>query len=199
MQTLERVLFRFDAIRHQYIELLTGRSLPHVTGMLEAAGKIDTTWFTEESSERGTIVHRLTADYDLGAIEDPASVQSIHKAYFLGHVAAMKILRPEILAVEEPVVHPRYRYGTRPDRVVKVDQALAVLEIKAAQVQDSHQLQTALQAIALEHEYDLEAERWKRFALYLKPNGRARVLEHTDRSDFLEARRIIKKTCGGAR
>ena len=59
------VPFRFDALNHEYIALDTGEMLPHITGMLETAGLVDDLWFTEESSECGTCVHSLTAQYDL--------------------------------------------------------------------------------------------------------------------------------------
>lgn len=125
--------FRFDSLNHEYIELQTGVVLPHITGMLEATGWIDDTWYEEEDRERGTAVHRLTADYDLGAIEDPADVSSRYKGWLLAHVAAMAIMRPTILAVEQPLVHPTLKFGGRPDRIVIAYGARGVLELKSGQ------------------------------------------------------------------
>jgi hypothetical protein len=195
MQTV--VPFRFDPVAHQYIDLETGEVFPHITGMLEAFGLIDDTWYTEESSHRGTQVHRMTADYDLGAIEDPTVIESGYKAYLLAHVKAMKILRPTILAVEEPFVHPYFRFGGRPDRLVVVNRAKGVLEIKTtAKPERSHQVQTALQAIGVAERLALPAESLVRFCLYLRRDGKFKLEEHRAMHDFVEARRAIRQCCG---
>ncbi len=92
--------FRFSSETHEYTDLLTGQIVPHITGILQATGWINDEWYTEESCERGTAIHKLTADYDLGAL-DVASCVSPYRGYLLSHVAAMNIIRPEILSVEE--------------------------------------------------------------------------------------------------
>jgi hypothetical protein len=187
--------FRFDVAAHSYTELGTGYVFPHVTGMLTRTGWIDDEWFTEESSERGTIVHTLTADYDLGAIENPSSVTSEHKGYLLAHVACMALLGVEVLAVEEPIVCPVHRFGNRPDRVVSDQGLVGPLEIKSGDEAKSHPIQTALQAIALEHKLQVPAELQQRLCVYLKPNGRFKVREHKDPADFTRAREIIRACC----
>jgi len=185
--------FRFDAREHEYMELATGVVLPHITGMLERAGWIDDTWFTEESSSRGQAVHKLTADYDLGAIEDVTDCDSVFKGYLLAHVKAMSILRPTILAVEQPLVHPVYRYGGRPDRDVVIDGVRGVLEIKSGQKEKSHPIQTALQAILVSVECGIPAPGLSRRCAYYTPNGRFKIEEHKVKADFTEALKIIKE------
>lgn len=186
--------FRFNATSHEYIDLETGAILPHITGMLLRAGVIDDTWFTEESSLRGQAVHRLTADYDLEALHVESCV-SRHRGYLLGHVKAMQIVRPEILAVEEPYVHPTHKFGGRPDRVARIYSLGSVLEIKAAVPAKSHQIQTALQAILVADQFQLPADMVGRFCLYLKKDGKFKLEEHKHRGDFDEARRIIRRFC----
>lgn len=197
MTAVQALPFRFDANRHGYIDIATGETLPHITGMLQEAGLIDSEWFTEESRERGTAVHRLTCDYDLGAL-DPAKCISAHRGYLLGHVAAMTILRGfglQIHAVEEPLVHPLWRFGGRPDRDVTLYGLRGVLEVKSAQPADSHQVQTALQAMLISTDANLPAETLGRWCLYLKPNGKWKLEEHRNKRDFLEALRVIRATC----
>lgn len=189
--------FRFDALNHKYIELQSGVVLPHITGMLEAAGWIDDTWFTEESSERGTMVHRLTADYDLGAIEDPADVSSRYKGWLLAHVAALAIMRPTILAVEQPLVHTTLKFGGRPDRDVTLYAARSVLELKSGVPHKAHPIQTALQAILIGHQAGLPAVSIQRYCLYLRGDGKFKLEHHADRRDFTEAERIIRQCCRG--
>ena len=166
--------------------------------MLQRTGWVDPLYYTEQSRLRGSIVHTLTASYDLGAIEDPESVSSEHKGYLLAHVAAMQVLGLEMLAVEEPVVHPVYRFGCRPDRVIDDRGAVGVCEIKSGGEERSHPIQTALQAIALEERLKIPAELQQRLCVYLRPNGRYKVLQHRERSDFRAARDILRACgCGG--
>jgi hypothetical protein len=188
-------LFRFDAERHEYIDLETGSVLPHITGMLARTGWADDTWYTEESSARGTAVHRLTAEYDLDAL-DLASCISPFRGWLLAHVNAVNVVRPQILAVEEPLVHPVYKYGGRPDRLVVVDRAFGVWEEKTAAPAKAHAIQTALQAFLAALEHDLPAELVRRWCVYLKDKGKWKLEEHTRRADFDEARRIIRLCCG---
>ena len=190
------IQFRFTASTHTYVALDTGEELPHVTGMLTRTGWVDEEWLTEESCDRGTVVHQLTADYDLGAIENPRSVTSEHKGYLLAHVQAMRLAQLEVLAVEEPIVCPVWRFGNRPDRVVNDRGMLGPLEIKSGLPAKSHPIQTALQAIALEHKLKIPAELQQRLCLYLKPTGKFKLVEHKEQSDFAAAREILAACCG---
>lgn len=186
--------FRFDSASHEYIDVGTGLVLPHVTGMLKQTGWVDDTFFTEESSLRGQAVHRITAEYDLGAL-DVASCVSRYRPYLLGHVRAMAIVRPEWDGIEEPAVHPTLKFGGRPDRRGKAWELRCVWEVKAAIPQRSHQIQTALQAILVAPAMGLPPFAIKRFVEYLKPNGKMKVDEHKDARDFREAERVIRECC----
>lgn len=186
--------FRFNSNAHEYIDLLTGDVLPHITGMLERTGWIDDQWYTEESSDRGTAVHRLTADYDLGALH-VESCTSIFRAYLLGHVKCVSIARPTWHTVEEPFVHRTLRFGGRPDRDVTAYGQRGVWEVKSAAPARGHQIQTALQAILVADEAGLPPTALSRFVEYLKPNGKFKLEEHTNRKDFDEAYRVIRECC----
>ena len=184
-------LFRFNADAHTYVDLLTGEELPHITKMLENAGLVDDTWFTEESCERGTEVHRLTKDYDLEAL-DPDGCVSIYRGYLLAHVKAVSVIQPRWEGIEEPLVHPQYRFGGRLDRLGVFYGAAGVLEIKTGLVTRAHQIQTALQAILAAPRFGLPAEMLTRYVLYLKDKGKFKLERHEDRHDFDTARVIIR-------
>jgi len=186
--------FRFDAANHEYIELATGETRPHITGMLEQTGHIDPRWYTHDSRVRGQAVHHMTADYDLGVL-DVEQEQSRYRGYLLAHVELMAKMQPEILEVEQPRMHPRWRYGGRLDRVWRYAGALTIPEIKTGDYEKAHPIQTALQAILVELEHGLPAEMFVRMGVYLKPNGRAKVLQFNNPADFIEARKVIKCTC----
>jgi len=194
MAAVASAVFRFDQVRHEYIDPGSGEQYPHITGMLEAAGHVDSEWFTEDSRIRGSAVHRLTADYDLGAL-DLESCVSRYRGYLLAHAFAMDVMKPEILEVEQPRVHAAMHYGGRPDRVWRYDGRLAIPEIKSGDYEKSHPIQTALQAVLVAPEYGIPPELFERYGIYLKANGRAKVERFDDRRDFDEAMRIIKRCC----
>lgn len=182
--------FRFDAETHTYY--LAGEEIPHITGLLQRSGWIDDRWFTEESSERGVQVHRLTADYDLEAL-DVATCMSRYRGYLLSHVEAMLRMRPEVLEVEHALVSRRYRFGGRPDRIINVYKQRSILEGKSGDPADSHAIQTALQAILDSERSGIPPEMIPRYCIYWKANGRCKLEEHVRRQDFLEARRILRR------
>lgn len=194
MTALTPVPFNFDHHDHTYS--VEGAVVPHITGMLLQVGEIDDTWFTEEACDRGTAVHDLTASYDLGAL-DPRTLVSKFRNYVLAHVAAMQVLRPTHLAVEEPEVHPSHRFGGRPDRVMKVARVLTVYEVKSGAKEKSHQIQTALQAILIAWRYRLQPHMIQRMAGYYTNTGRYSLELHRNRADFDRAMEIIKECCRG--
>jgi hypothetical protein len=160
--------------------------------MLEATGWTDSTFYNDDGRERGTAVHKLTADYDLGALDLSACV-SRYRPYLLGHAMVMAMLKPEILAVEESIVHPVHRFGGRPDRVWRLAGALALCDIKTGEPEKSHQIQTALQAILVSVEHDdIPPDMIERYTLYLTPKGKGKLEEHKNRRNLDKAREIIK-------
>lgn len=199
MSNRQATPFRFDAARHEYTDA-DGRVLPHITEMLERTGWIDSTWYNDEASERGRQVHRLSADFDMGAL-DMATCPHTYKPWLLAYQKAIGLLQlPMWDAIEAPAVHPHFQFGGRPDRVGKVFQIQTIMELKTNNkgwnLEKAHPIQTALQAVLASATRSLPAEAWQRLALYCRPDGRCRVYEHTERrKDFDEAYRIIKVCC----
>lgn len=187
--------FSFDNNRHEYIDVDAGEILPHITGMLKRTGWSDDRFYTDASRDRGTAVHRLTADYDLGSIENLADLTSNYKGWLLAHVKMSSIIRPTWTSIEEARVHHRYRYGGRPDRVGFIYGALAVPDVKSGPAERGHQIQTALQAILVAPETNLPPEAIQRYGWYLKGNGKYKLEHFVDRRDFDEAYRIIRECC----
>jgi hypothetical protein len=185
--------FRFNEHDHTYTDA-RGR-VPHITGLLSVSGWTDEQWFTEESSERGREVHRVTAQYDLGAVSQQEVEDGDHpfKGYLLAYLAWERIVRPRWQHVEVGVVLRTLRFGGRPDRVGAVFGAKAVGEIKTGDPTKGHVIQTALQAILVAPEYNLKPESILRHAVYVRDNGRFKHEEHRNRADFSEARRILQR------
>ena len=186
--------FRFESSTHEYF--LNGEKIPSITQMLESCGYIDDTYFTEECAERGTLVHSLTAQYDLGAISAAAAIECIWKGYVLAYCGPQKSFhttyRPQILSVEVARCSPQYRFGGRPDRTVKLWGVAGVLDLKTGGKAEWHKIQTALQAILVAPELRLPPTAVARTSLYLKKNGKWKPDPHEDTHDFDKAYEVIK-------
>lgn len=182
--------FRFDETDHSYTT--TDGPVISITGMLAVGGFIDDRWYTEESSERGKTVHKLTADYDLGAI-GPRDASLPFRGYLAAHVTLMGILKPTWLHVEVPAVHPTLKFAGRCDRVGYIYKLGGVLEVKSGTEERAHPIQTALQAILAADTLGLPAEHLSRYAAYYQANGRYRLIEHKNPRDFVEARQLIAR------
>lgn len=189
---LKPIAFRFDADAHAYF--VNDRQVPNITSMLQQVGKVDPKYYTDEHRERGRAVHALTADVDLRAV-DPRTLVSPYRGYVLAHVAAMDRLKPKVLEVEVPDVHPQYKFGGRPDRVAKVFGVLSVLDEKSGREEKWHAIQVALQAILKGWRYGLAPESIQRFTLYLDNGGGFKNRLHAKRRDFDEAFEIIRACC----
>lgn len=185
--------FRYDDDDHVYT--VAGERVPSITQILTRAGKIDDRWYTEEACERGRQVHRLTAAYDLEAIDVPTLV-SPHRGYLLAHIDAVKLARAEFDEIEQPAVLVRrdgVRFGGTPDRVGRVLALRAVLDEKSGDPEPWHALQTALQAVLRADALKLPPKAIARFALYLKPNGRFKLEQHKNAHDFDEVERLLRR------
>ena len=170
--------FRFDASRHTYTDLATGEELPHATGILETFGYIDSRFYPPEAAIRGQRVHALTAAYDLGSLERPESLVDAYKGYLAAHVALVGQVKPTWLAVEEPFVHSRWLFGTRPDRVCQIHGLLGVLDEKSGGPEPWHGLQTAFQALAVAEAYRVPEAALGRWTAYLEASGKYRLVQH---------------------
>lgn len=162
--------------------------------MLEETGYTDSTWMNDEGKRRGSAVHDMTKDYDLGALE-PHEVQSPYKGYLLAYVKACEILRPTWHDIEVAVRHTSQRCACRTDRRGEVDGLLTIGEIKSGQPCEADQIQTALQAIMMASHGGLPAEYYRRIVIYVRANGKFKVDDLVDKSDFRKAHQVIADTC----
>lgn len=196
--------FRFDEPEHAYYALDTGARVISITQIIDAereriaaskGQRVERPWLKDEHRDRGTIVHRLTAEFDLGALSVEDCI-SPHRGYLLGYVKAMAIVRPKWRHVETAALHPIHRFAGRIDRVADAFYKLkAIAEVKSGDAEDEHRIQTALQAILASDELGLPPEAVARFVVYLKANGKYAIEQHRDAGDFAEAFRLIRRYC----
>lgn len=196
-------VLRFDVDAHQYVDVATGEILPSATQLLVMAGEVDEGFYSEESAERGTQVHRLTLDYDLGALE-VEDVVTKYRGWLLAYDELTRATqRPEWLHLEEPFAHPVLRFACTPDRVGHVYKLLSVAEIKSGPYvypkkrgrPGPHELQTALQAIAVANRLHIRPEMVARWGFYIQGDGKFKVQQFVNAADLRRAREIIREFC----
>ena len=102
----------FDKDDHAYYTE-QGR-LPSVTQILQGVGLIDTTWFTTEAMERGTLIHNITEQIDKGSPETPIDI------CYQGYIDAYKKFKADTKLkfehIEQELAHPLLNYAGTPDR-----------------------------------------------------------------------------------
>jgi hypothetical protein len=137
------------------------------------AGRIDATWFTAESAWRGSVVHALTEVYDRGeALHIPAGLEG----YLAAYAAFVKTVRPVYLASEEKVVSPLLGFAGRIDRVCgDLFGNPGLLDFKTGEPAAWHGQQLAA--------YNVLRPTGNRWACYLRPNGRYKLVTYHDPRD----------------
>jgi hypothetical protein len=167
---------QFDPIRHRYTDD-SGAHVPGVTSVIVRAGLIDTTWYTEESANRGKAVAAATHYDDEGELDNDSVTPLV-----AGYLAGWRRFRAEsdlkILAAEEIVFHPHHRYAGTVDRHVRLHGREAVLDIKTGGPLPAHGIQLAAYALAIS-----PLIRLRRFAVYLTIDGAYRVREYASAND----------------
>jgi hypothetical protein len=127
---------------------------------------------------RGTSVHRITADLDMG--RDPGPIDAELVPYVDAYLTWRHDtgFKPELR--EHVVVSANHRYAGTTDIVGLLNDFDSLIDIKCtATLTAATGLQTAGYAIALERPHI------KRFALQLKPNGRYKLEPYRKQSDLL--------------
>lgn len=187
------VAFRFDADAHAYF--LGDQRVPSATQLIEMGGLVTgAQYFTDQHRRRGSAVHDMATDFDLGALRVEA-LNSPFKGYVLAYVAACQSLKPTWTEIEIADVHPVYRYGVRTDRKGTVYGRRTVTEIKSGGKAKHHAVQTALQALADEVRSKVPHGMIQRLTVYVKPSGKWSVECHEDARDFDVARDLIRRFC----
>jgi hypothetical protein len=172
--------FRFDRTTHRYS--VGRRAVPGITSVIRAAGHSDYEWVTAEAMRRGTAVHAATLAHDLG--DDPL-LPPEWQPYLWAYLEFRRAVRCVWSELEQPRVERALGFAGTPDRVGIVSGRPALLELKTAasgQAVPWHGIQTAAQDMLLG---GVRGQR-QRLVVYLMPDGRFRLREHTDPRDYLQ-------------
>lgn len=147
-------------------------NLPRVTGILAAAGLIDTQWFTENACDRGTAVHRACQYFDEGALDWSTVGPEIE-----GYVRAYGQWRQDSGLtmegwIECPMKDPRGLYCGTADRILTARPRWLV-DLKTGGHFPWHALQLAAYVNMLPDPYS-----YRRLTVYLAADGKYTVKEY---------------------
>lgn len=155
--------------------------LPHVTSIIKAAGLMgDMSFVPDGAMEIGTAVHAAThylddGDLDMDSLDPKVALRVASYQKFLDEV------KPKVIAAELPISTDIYGYVGTLDRIMVINGATTVLDIKGVMASDWHGVQlAAYQYIASqEHKrYDI-----RRHNLYLRDDG-YKLVERTRKDDW---------------
>jgi hypothetical protein len=178
--------FVFNQKTHTY--MLGDRRIPSLTGVLTRMGFIESRWFSEQSRNKGTLIHEAIAMLAEGDLD----WESVDKK-ILGKVRAADRFfcetKSKALVIERPMFHGGLWVATTPDLVLETPRGLAVVDNKSGAELPWHPIQTAIQKMVAEDFLRMVIP--YRMSLYLKENGTYDFKEHADRRDITAAFNII--------
>lgn len=153
--------------------------VPGVTDILTAGGLIDTRYFTDEARDRGTRVAVYTSLDDEGDLDELAEPVQPYIRYIQAWRSFLKERRATVVHNEKAFYDKTYRYAGTVDRVVGIDGALWLIDIKTGGLYPSYGPQTAAYANlvgGIRHN--------NRMAVLLKPNGSYVPKRYKDPGDW---------------
>jgi hypothetical protein len=141
-------------------------ALPSVCQILQECGMIDATWFTDEARDRGTRVHTLSEEYDLGTL-DWSSVIEDDLGYLRSYIA-FRFRHPEMKFdwIELPQMDALGLYAGTTDRMI-IQRPKHIWDIKSGMPFDWHSIQLAAYA-----NLDGDPYAYERHCIYLDRDGK---------------------------
>lgn len=171
----------FDEAEHAYT--FDGARIPSVTQILAPLNdfKFVAPEVLEYKRQLGTAVHKATELYDEGDL-DESTVADVVRPYLNGWIRFRAEKKFEILGMEHRVFHPTHRYAGTYDRLIHMDGARGILDIKTGEQYPSYGPQTAAYKNAVEQETGKRVP--GRYTLQLRDDGTYRLHEMKDPDDW---------------
>ena len=170
-------VFTFDPNSHTYY--LDGVEIPSVTMCLKTAGLTRNYDGFHEAQLRGLHVHTACEWLDLNDLD----WNSVYPQW-LGYVKAYARFKddtgvtPEL--IEYQTYHPAFRFAGTLDRTGRLEDGMAIIDLKTGGHEDWHRFQTAGYKIMGQSKF----ADYKRYSVYLSEDGTYSVDPHTDEADL---------------
>ena len=160
MPELPELEMEFDDLEHRYS--LGGVTVPGLTSVLQHTGIAPGFWFLSREdqefySSRGQAVHKCVELSVRKTLDRRTIVQEV-RPYLIGIERFFADHKVEVLEyeggpfAERPLIHKTFRYGCRPDLVVRIGDRTGVCEVKATSAHSpATAIQTAGQLLAVRH------------------------------------------------
>lgn len=168
----------FDEQTHTY--RVDGVAVPSVTQVIDAAGLVNKTWYTDESRTIGKYVSDVTALHDLGGLGEIILEADI-QPYLDAWIRFREESGCEILGVEDAGFSESFSVAGRYDRLVYWHGKQWVIDIKTGVAEPCHHLQTAGYVLLIESD---PLPYFGRGCVYLRADGRYNFVPHDDPADF---------------
>lgn len=126
----------FDEDKHEYS--VGEIKIPSVTEIVSpftfTKYRVDAA-IVNQAAWRGTVIHELCADYDLGCISEDEMIQPDIALYLMAWKSFIHDYKPEWYYIEVPLASPQGFAGTI-DRIGKIDSKNTVVDIKTTSSMD---------------------------------------------------------------
>lgn len=173
---------RFDPTTHTYT--VDGRRLPSVTQVLELAGLVDKTWFTDFGRDRGTYVHQMLELDDLGELDEGTLDEQL-VPYLTAWRACCAAGRAAWTHIEHRMADATVGVAGTADRIGAFSGALTIADIKSGHPEDYIAIQLGGYAYLAELTGVVpSAKRVKRVGVFVRGDGSYRIVEYADRTDI---------------
>lgn len=162
-------LITFDRAEHLY--RIDGVVVPSVTQVLTGAGLVDSRYFNNDATNRGSAVALITELHDKGTLAEQ-SVPPGLRGYLEAWKSFLADSKCEITAIEEIVANGDCSYGGTLDRRANWGGVPYVLDIKTGAKAPWHSVQTAAYA------YCFNPPVCGRACVYLRKEGKYSAVVH---------------------
>ena len=175
-------MIEFDEKKHQY--KVDGKIVPSVTDILEhltapGYGKVNPS-VLEEAKDRGTAVHELTEQIDMGF--PPEFIDPYIEGYIVAYMKFLRSYEPEWEYIEHQFYEPLWGFCGTVDRVGEIDGQKCVLDIKTTSSPSAEQ-KMAVCCQTAAYAFGIDLDGCDRYALYLHSDGTFDLLFCADYED----------------
>lgn len=180
----------FVGASHTYT--IGGWVVPGITAIMKGAGKYDERWIPRSARDRGSLVHRLTEEHDLG-FRDLGDYYGPVRGWCLAYLEYLRMERPRVTVIEQCFYHRRLGFATTIDRA-GYRRGPMVQNLKSGPADHMHEIQSAGELLAIDGWWTAR----RRETVYLRENGTYEIEQHdndADRDEFLDALHDWRTAC----